>query len=391
MDQLELSTLRVNETNNPVLAGGDVDHDGVLDGVDTCNNTPSGTAVDTQGRPLGDLDSDCDTDMIDYALFQQGLTGPLPEPEIVCNPLTDITGCLDGLNCYVALNETDPTLCAGDFTGGIQGDSCEFVNGCTGGYSCVLLDDPINATGLECAFICDASNSGGPTCADGPGPAFQCMPINGFYGDIPGFPVEIGMCIDPEEWSDFDTDGDGVFDVNDLCPDTPNGVSVDVDGCPIVDSNFGDCDPLTDLTGCIKSLNCYVALNETDPTLCAGDFTGGIQGDSCEFVNGCTGGYSCVLLDDPINATGLECAFICDASNSGGPTCADGPGPAFQCMPINGFYGDIPGFPVEIGMCIDPEEWSDFDTDGDGVFDVNDLCPDTPNGNTVDSDGCTIP
>ncbi|UCG16459.1 MAG: SUMF1/EgtB/PvdO family nonheme iron enzyme [Phycisphaerales bacterium] len=61
----------------PVWAG-DVDGDGVDDAMDVCNNTPAGTAVDAEGRPLGDIDRDCATDLEDYALFQQGFTGPLP-------------------------------------------------------------------------------------------------------------------------------------------------------------------------------------------------------------------------------------------------------------------------------------------------------------------------
>ncbi len=56
---------------------GDVDGDGVVDMVDVCNSTPPNTLVDTAGRPIGDLDHDCDADLDDYALFQQGFTGPL--------------------------------------------------------------------------------------------------------------------------------------------------------------------------------------------------------------------------------------------------------------------------------------------------------------------------
>lgn len=55
----------------------DFDNDGVDDALDLCDNTPVGTAVDAQGRPLGDLDGDCDTDIDDFALFQTGVTGPL--------------------------------------------------------------------------------------------------------------------------------------------------------------------------------------------------------------------------------------------------------------------------------------------------------------------------
>ena len=63
--------------SSPVWAV-DSDGDGVDDAIDVCNNTPPGTAVDAEGRPLGDIDLDCDDDLEDYALFQQGFTGPLP-------------------------------------------------------------------------------------------------------------------------------------------------------------------------------------------------------------------------------------------------------------------------------------------------------------------------
>ncbi|UCG17062.1 MAG: hypothetical protein JSV19_03330, partial [Phycisphaerales bacterium] len=66
----------------PTVWADDADGDGVDDAIDVCNNTPAGTTVDAQGRPLGDVDLDCDTDLEDYALFQQGFTGPLA-PAIV--------------------------------------------------------------------------------------------------------------------------------------------------------------------------------------------------------------------------------------------------------------------------------------------------------------------
>jgi len=61
------------------LARGDVDSDGdgVIDANDLCPDTPEGVAVDGDGRPIGDLDLDCDTDAQDYAEFLRGFTGPL--------------------------------------------------------------------------------------------------------------------------------------------------------------------------------------------------------------------------------------------------------------------------------------------------------------------------
>ncbi|MHC4609802.1 MAG: hypothetical protein ACYS7M_05590, partial [Planctomycetota bacterium] len=66
----------------------DSDGDGTDDFYDVCDNTPPGMAVDAEGRPLGDIDKDCDTDLEDYALFQQGFTGPLaPLVVIVTAPV----------------------------------------------------------------------------------------------------------------------------------------------------------------------------------------------------------------------------------------------------------------------------------------------------------------
>ncbi len=64
--------------SSPTWAG-DVDGDGVVDSVDVCNNTPPNTIVDTTGRPIGDLDYDCDNDLDDYDLYQRGFTGPLAD------------------------------------------------------------------------------------------------------------------------------------------------------------------------------------------------------------------------------------------------------------------------------------------------------------------------
>lgn len=61
----------------------DVDGDGVDDLLDFCNNTPQDIAVDVDGRPIGDIDLDCDTDNDDYILFQAGFTGPLTEEPVV--------------------------------------------------------------------------------------------------------------------------------------------------------------------------------------------------------------------------------------------------------------------------------------------------------------------
>ncbi|GJM24559.1 MAG: hypothetical protein DHS20C16_09740 [Phycisphaerae bacterium] len=60
-----------------VCGGPDADGDGIADVEDVCNDTPPGLAVDAEGRPLGDIDKDCDTDLIDFQLFASGFSGPL--------------------------------------------------------------------------------------------------------------------------------------------------------------------------------------------------------------------------------------------------------------------------------------------------------------------------
>jgi hypothetical protein len=55
----------------------DLDDDGVDDCEDACRGTPAGIPVDSEGRPVGDADEDCDVDMDDFALFQQSFMGPM--------------------------------------------------------------------------------------------------------------------------------------------------------------------------------------------------------------------------------------------------------------------------------------------------------------------------
>lgn len=147
----------------------------------------------------------------------------------VCDPLSSPSGCSEGEACFIRFSPAT-SVCAAPFTDATQGVACEFVNGCAGGYGCVLLNSPVNPTGQVCAFICDASQSGGPTCAQGPGSSFTCVQINQFYSNVADLPNEYGMCLDPVEW---DEDGDSVLDFADMCPGTPPATPVDSDGCPL--------------------------------------------------------------------------------------------------------------------------------------------------------------
>lgn len=121
----------------------DLDGDGVLDPLDECSNTPSGVLVNAAGRPLGDLDGDCDADLADFDLFSQSVTGPLP-PWIVevCDDgadndddqlvdCADVEDCPLGSRCANELHCSQEQTCGcpsglGDCDG-LPGNGCETV------------------------------------------------------------------------------------------------------------------------------------------------------------------------------------------------------------------------------------------------------------------------
>jgi len=139
-----------------------------------------------------------------------------------------------------------------------------------------------------------------------------------------------------------DTDGDGVGDACDDCPDTAAGDPVDADGCSTDDDDgdgvLNDADDCPDTPGCATNI---------DLEGCA------IDSDGDGVVDGCD-----------------ECA--------GTPSCAtniDGDGCAI----------DSDGDGVVDGCPVTPQV---LDDDGDGVPNDQDACPNTPAGVAVDASGC---
>ncbi len=152
-----------------------------------------------------------------------------------------------------------------------------------------------------------------------------------------------------------DSDGDGVSDVKDTCPDTPRGVPVDINGCPL-DS---DKDGVPDYRD------------------------------------------KCPNTPEGIKVNIDGCAVITDSDKDGVADnidrCPNTPVGIkvnrYGC-PIDSDLDGVPDYKDKcpktvIGTKVD-ENGCPLDSDGDGVLDNKDECPDTPKGVKVDSTGCPI-
>ena len=159
-----------------------------------------------------------------------------------------------------------------------------------------------------------------------------------------------------------DKDRDGVKDKYDLCPDTPRGVQVDKDGCPL----DGDGDGVPDyLDKCPDTPAEAVVANAVDENGCEKDTDhDGVPDwrDKCP--------------DTPGIALGTIDSVGCpkDTDGDGVPDYLD------QCP-------DTPAEAAQTANAID-ENGCEKDTDGDGVPDWRDRCPDTPKEASVDENGC---
>lgn len=148
-----------------------------------------------------------------------------------------------------------------------------------------------------------------------------------------------------------DSDRDGVPNKDDMCPDTPFGCLVDVNGCPIDSDGDGVCDGIDKCPDTPRG--CTVDING-----CSSD----ADGDGvCDGVDRCA--------DTPmgIEVDNKGCAL--DSDKDGVPNYRD------KCPNTpKGCKVDADGCPS--------------DSDGDGVCDGVDRCPDTPVDIPVDASGC---
>ena len=190
-----------------------------------------------------------------------------------------------------------------------------------------------------------------------------------------------------------DKDKDGVWDKLDMCPDTPRGVQVDEQGCPLDEDHDGVPDYLDQCLGTPEA-----AIGFIDSVGCMLDTDGdGIEDyrDLCpntpEAAWGKVDSVGCPLDTDGDGVPDYldECPDTPEAAygkinDKGCPLDTDGDG-------VPDYLDECPGTPEAAYGKIN-DKGCPLDSDGDGVPDYEDECPDTPEAayGKIDSKGCEL-
>jgi outer membrane protein OmpA-like peptidoglycan-associated protein len=180
-----------------------------------------------------------------------------------------------------------------------------------------------------------------------------------------------------------DSDGDGVDDSQDLCPDTPAGVKVDIFGCPVDTDGDGVPDYLDNCPDTPKGV-------EVDKKGCPVDSD---RDGVPNYLDDCPDTPSGVEVDD------YGCPI--DSDNDGVPDFLDKCPNTPEDVSVDAFGcprdSDGDGVPDYLDKCPGTPENVPVDSDGcppdsdkDGVPDYLDKCPDTPANVRVDADGCPV-
>jgi OOP family OmpA-OmpF porin len=168
-----------------------------------------------------------------------------------------------------------------------------------------------------------------------------------------GLSFLFGGHAEPAAAAPADSDGDGVIDFIDECPNTPSGVPVNDTGCPPDSDGDGVADHADKCPGTPQG-------TPVGPDGCPKDSDGDGVIDAADRCPN-------TPANTPVDANG--CAK--DSDRDGVPDVSD------RCP------GTPARTPVDAKGC--PK-----DSDGDGVIDSRDKCPGTPAGAKVDARGCWV-
>jgi len=136
-----------------LLRAVDADGDGVDDAVDVCCETPPGVEVDAVGRPVADIDGDCDVDLNDFSNLQNNTTGPLT---LGCCSDGD---CDDDDPCTVDSCNEDTGACLFDPVANCGG-TCHLGGSCAVTIACDVAASGTISAPVETDLICFCLNEG---------------------------------------------------------------------------------------------------------------------------------------------------------------------------------------------------------------------------------------
>ena len=403
----------------------DLDEDSICDQVDNCPKDANLDQLDSDEDGVGDV---CDNCIDDYNPFQDDFDHDGIGD--VCDECTDIDGDGRGNPNFLAntcVLDNCPYIANGPLFADSDNDNI--------GDMCDVCPDGINTADADSDGVCDAldrcpnANDGLDSDSDGIPNACDncpntintnqadfdndgigdvcdtCTDIDGDGAGDPGYiitgcSIPTGVmatvfdnCPFDANEDQLDSDGDGIGDACDACPDGDNSLDADSDGvCDALDRCPNANDGLdSDSDGIPNACdNCPNTINTNQA-----DFDNDGIGDVCDTCTDIDGdgagdaGYpfnTCVLDNCPFDANEDQLDSDEDGIGDACDICPDGD---------NSLDADSDGVCDAMDRCPNANDGDDID--GDGIPDECDNCPEDSNNDQLDSnsdeigDACQIP